>query len=114
MPEGNTLIVGSSYERDFSDLEPSDAQSRKILAKAARMLPGLRDATVLNASAGVRVTVPGTRLPMLGPLPGHRNVWIFTGLGSKGLLMAPLLARDLPAFFDAPETIPAEIRVATR
>ena len=78
------------------------------------MLPILQDATVLDATAGVRVTVPGTRLPMLGPLPDRSCIWIFTGLGSKGLLMAPLLARDLPAFFEKPETIPPEVRVKRR
>ena len=43
--------------------------------------------------AGVRVTVPGIRLPMVGPVPGFERVWIFTGFGAKGLLTAPLRAR---------------------
>jgi glycine/D-amino acid oxidase-like deaminating enzyme len=111
VPEHDALVVGTSYEHDFTDLTPSDEQTRKILAKASRMLPALKKATVLDATAGVRVTVPGTRLPMLGPLPGRARIWIFTGLGSKGLLMAPLLARNLPTFFEKPETIPPEVRV---
>ena len=111
VPEGETLIVGSSYERGFTDLAPSETQTRTILAKATRMLPALRQAAVLDATAGVRVTVPGTRLPMLGPLPGRQRVWIFSGLGSKGLLMAPLLARNLPLCFTHPERIPGEVRV---
>lgn len=111
VPDGETLVVGSSYERGFADLAPSEEQTRQILAKASRMLPALQDTAVLDATAGVRVTVPGTRLPMLGPLPGHAHIWLFTGLSSKGLLMAPLLARDLPMFFDNPETIPLEVRV---
>ncbi len=110
-PDGEALVVGSSYERGFADLEPSAAQSQAILAQAARMLPALADAAVLDAFAGVRVTVPGTRLPMLGPLPGRARVWLFTGLGSKGLLTAPLLARALPLFFEEPARIPAEVRV---
>ena len=111
VPDQETLVVGTSYEHDFADLAPSEEQTRQILAKASHMLPILQDATVLDATAGVRVTVPGLRLPMLGPLPGRSRIWIFTGLGSKGLLMAPLLARDLPAFFEKPETIPPEVRV---
>lgn len=114
VPDGDTLVVGSSYERGFVDTAPSTAQTEQILAKAARMLPALQEATVLDATAGVRVTVPGTRLPMLGPLPGCTRTWIFTGLGSKGLLMAPLLARNLPAFFENPDLIPREVRVKKR
>lgn len=111
VPEDDTLVVGSSYERGFRDLRPSNKQTRLILRKAATMVPALRDALVLDATAGVRVTVPGTRLPMLGPLPGQDRIWIFTGLGSKGLLMAPLLSRHLAAYLDNPATIPPPIRV---
>jgi glycine oxidase len=75
------------------------------------MLPALNEAAVIGESAGVRVNVPGTRLPMLGPLPGRTRVWIFTGLGSKGLLMAPLLGRELSGYLDSSTPIPAEIRV---
>ena len=115
VPDGNTLVVGSSYEHTFDDIEPSTAESERLVAKAARMVPALAGARVLEARAGVRVTVPRThspqRLPLLGPLPGRRRVWVFTGLGSKGLLTAPLLARDLAAWLDDPARIPAEVRV---
>lgn len=113
VPAGDDLIVGSSYEHDFSDLRPDPAVAQRIVAKAAQMLPALAEAHVLDAWAGIRVTVPETRLPMVGPLPGESNVWVLTGLGSKGLLMAPLLARRLARYLDDPERIPPEIRVRT-
>lgn len=109
--DGPSLVVGSTFEHTFADAAPSPEQTRRLLDNAAGMLPVLRDAEVVEAQAGIRVSVPGIRLPMLGPLPGRRRIWLFTGLGSKGLLMAPLLARDLPRLFDAPEHIPTEIRV---
>lgn len=113
VPDGDTLILGSSYEHDFDDLRPSPEQTEYIREKTARMVPGLDDADVLTATAGVRVMVPRTNLPLLGPLPGRERLWVFTGLGSKGLLTAPLLARDLPAFFANPNTIPPDVRVPT-
>src|SRR5690606_17120089 len=109
--EGATLVAGSTYEHTFADVRPSDAQTRLLLEKAEEMVPALRGAEVVGAQAGVRVNVPGTRLPMLGPLPGRRRVWVCTGLGSKGLLFAPLLARDLAAFFEQPGAIPKEVRL---
>lgn len=112
--EDEALVVGSTYEHDFTDVRPSPEASRLLIEKAAAMLPALRDATVLEAQAGVRVNVPGTRLPMVGPLPGRRRLWVFTGLGSKGLLMAPLLASRLSGFFEDPASIPKEIRVRVR
>lgn len=115
VPDGDTLVVGSTYEHAFDDVEPTEAASFKLRTQAARMVPALADAAVLEARAGVRVTVPGAvspqRLPLVGPLPGRRRAWLFTGLGSKGLLTAPLLARDLPTFLHDPERIPAPVRL---
>ncbi|MGI9175385.1 MAG: NAD(P)/FAD-dependent oxidoreductase [Rhodothermales bacterium] len=111
VPEADEWVVGSSYEHDFTDVRPSPEATRRILSKTAQMLPCLENAHVLREVAGVRVGVPGTRLPMVGPLPGRERIWTFTGLGSKGLLMAPLLARALPDFFRDPSAIPAEVRV---
>lgn len=114
VPDGETLTVGSSYEHAFDDMQPSRAQSEALRAKAARMLPALADAKLLDARAGVRVTVPRPvsprRLPLLGPLPGHRRLWVFTGLGSKGLLTAPLLARRIATYLSNPPLIPSEVR----
>lgn len=109
VPEENTLVIGSSYEHEFEDVRPSEEVSAQLLAQAAKMLPGIASAEVLEEMAGVRVTVPGARLPLVGPLSSR--VWGFTALGSKGLLMAPMLARELPGYFDAPDRIPPEVRV---
>jgi len=63
---------------------------------------------VLDATAGVRVMTRSNR-PLLGPLPDAERVWTFTGLGSRGLLSAPLLARHLLECLDAPETLPRPV-----
>ncbi|MDX1420908.1 MAG: FAD-dependent oxidoreductase [Rubricoccaceae bacterium] len=109
VPAEDHLVVGATFEHDFDTLAPSPAESTALRARAARLLPALASAPILGAAAGVRVTVPGVRLPLLGPLPGTAAVWVFTGLGAKGLLTAPLLARRLPGLLDAPETIPPEV-----
>lgn len=112
--EEDALVVGSTYEHVFEDAAPSRAQTDRLLKQAAAMLPALRHADVLAEQAGIRVTVPGTRLPMVGPLPGHRRTWIFTGLGAKGLLTAPLLAQRLPEWLAAPQAIFPDVRVRTK
>lgn len=111
VPDSDTLIVGSSYEHDFEDLAPSPEQTKRILQKAARMVPALSGAEVLEEKAGVRVMPEGSHLPLVGPLPGHERTWVFTALGSRGLLTAPLLARELPEYFREPTSIPAEVQL---
>ncbi|PSR02267.1 MAG: FAD-binding oxidoreductase [Bacteroidetes bacterium QS_8_68_28] len=111
-----TLLAGSTYEHDFDDLRPTDEGRRYILGKVSQMLPPLAEAEVVEARAGARVSPPGSHLPAVGPLPGgdgchdSRRIWVFTALGSRGLLTAPLLARALPSFFDDPARIPDAVR----
>ncbi len=104
------FVLGSTYEHTFSDDRPSSEATRSILEKTRGLMPMLRSASIIEERAGIRVTVPGTRLPMIGPLPGFDRTWIFSGLGTKGLLMAPLISRRLVDWMDAPDTIPHELR----
>lgn len=111
VPDGDTLILGSSYEHDFNDLSPSDDATQYIQQKTAQMLPGVDAAEVLDVQVGVRVYAPGSNLPIVGPLPNHTRCWVFTGLGSKGLLTAPLIAKALPHYLADPAQILAAWQV---
>lgn len=106
-----TLVVGATYEHVFDDLEPSREASMDLIERASELLPWIARAEIVEEQVGVRVTVPDTRLPMVGILPGQRHTWILTGLGSKGLLMAPMLAESLPGWFQDPGSIPQEIAI---
>lgn len=110
--ERSRFTVGSSYQHDFADLAPNTRASEEILDRARANLPLLESHDEMKEVAGIRVNVPGTRLPMVGPIPGTPRVWVFTGLGSKGLLMAPLIAKHLLAYLDNPGIIPVQTRVA--
>lgn len=105
------IILGSTWEHEFSTTEPTSAAMDELLARAANLSPALSNLTVREARAGVRVTVPRSYLPMVGPLPGHQRVWYFGGLGSKGLLMAPLIASELATFMADDRAIPNELAI---
>ncbi len=109
VPMGDRLILGTTYEHAPHDGEPTTAGARSILSLTEQMIPWARSAEILCSSAGIRVGVPGTRLPMVGPLTKH--VWILTGLGSKGLLSGAYIGRNLEAWMADPLRIPREFRV---
>src|SRR5690606_21850066 len=67
VPARDGLVLGATFEHAFSDLAPSRAQSERLRERAARLLPALAEAAILEERAGVRVTVPRVRLPLLGP-----------------------------------------------
>ena len=110
VPDSDELVVGSTFEHDFTHLEPDPELGESLREKAALLIPSLSDVAIIDQRAGIRVTIPRVRLPMLGPLPGSKRTWIFTGLGAKGLMTAPLLARDLAAFLADPKKLPVEVR----
>jgi glycine/D-amino acid oxidase-like deaminating enzyme len=112
--DGLGIVLGSTFEHRYRHLRPTALAATELIADAAKMVPGLAGASILEAGAALRVTVPGIRLPMVGPLTSGSHVWVFTGLGSKGILMAPMLASELPDYFKSPLSIPKEIRVTYR
>ncbi len=112
-PAAASVVVGATFDHTFVSADPDPLRDAELREKAARLVPALADAEVLDRRAGIRVTVPTLvspgRLPLAGPLPGHPPVWLLTGLGSKGLLTAPLLARFLPAALDGRQRLPPEV-----
>ena len=113
VPRPDRVLAGATFEHTFAHLRP-DLDASSTLAERARQLVPSLESDVLHARAGVRLTVPASasprRLPLLGPLPGEPGVWVFTGLGAKGLLTAPRLARLLPDALENPAALPPEVR----
>lgn len=112
VPGPGGVVVGASYEHTFGDVRPDAETGQRLAAAAAAAVPALADCAVLAQTAGVRLTVPEAvapgRRPVVGPIaPG---VWVFTGLGSRGLLAAPLLARLLPDALHRPDRLPPDVR----
>ena len=109
VPMKNRLTLGTTYERGFIDHQPTAEATKSIIGLTSNMIPAINSCHVVSATAAIRVGVPGQRLPMVGAI-GAR-IWVFTGLGSKGLLYAPHIARNLPQYLTDPHQIPSEIRV---
>lgn len=112
--EEGRLVLGSSYEHQFEDLEPSAAQTEHILDKTKQILPLLEDARLEEVRAGARVKVTSSRYPLVDRLPGCEHIWTFIALGSKGLLMAPLLARRLAQALTGTAGLPEEVHLRER
>ncbi len=105
------LIVGSTYEHHFEDLETTkDAESR-IMQKLNKMFPGLSEQLSIKAQlAGARVTTPN-RLPVIGRHPNKNNLLIYSALGSTGLLFSQYVARLLADHLVSGASIPEDLEV---
>ena len=95
-PEGNNEYwVGATY--DWSDLtwETSEKGRQDLLDKLEKVVKF--DFKVTDHKAGVRPTVKDRR-PYLGQHPDHSKLHVFNGLGTRGVMMAPLLADHFTSF----------------
>lgn len=113
LPEGGHC-VGASYSHDDPDPAVRAADHRGNLARAESLLPGFTGGLHpmgLAGWTGFRATVPD-RLPIFGACapPGLHAA---TGLGSRGLLWAPLGAELLASVLSGePSPLPRDLRGA--
>ncbi len=81
--------VGATFEVDRADLAVTAAAREVLTESAVAQLGG--PVEVAEQVAGLRVTTPDKR-PVVGWLDSGRKLGLLNGLGSKGALLAPVLA----------------------
>jgi len=120
IPDGKTILVGASFERDITHSAVLQRDHDQNLRGLQKLLPEISvNPTALEGYAGVRATTPD-RLPVIGPAPdsiqckqvyallhqGNPNhqyapmptvkgLYLLGGFGSRGLVTAPLGANLL-------------------
>lgn len=106
---GYDWVIGSTFEHHFDNLEPDEAGLRFLEQKVDSLLPDIRLHSELSQQwVGVRLGTPN-RMPIIGPHPLSKGLWVFTGLGSKGLLYAAYLGQLLAACMVNYSAIPIEV-----
>jgi glycine/D-amino acid oxidase-like deaminating enzyme len=87
-----TFIQGSTYNHHFDTLKPEAEGTQYLRERTQKVLPELaKHAELVSQWTGVRVNTPN-RKPVMGRHPTIKNLHIFTGLGSKGLMYGKFLA----------------------
>lgn len=86
-PSGQ-LLVGSSREFGATDPAVSPAMLARMLRRAFRFMPGLRERQAIRAWAGFRPATPDGR-PYLGAVPERTDVWVAAGHEGLGVTTAP-------------------------
>ncbi|MBL7910222.1 MAG: FAD-dependent oxidoreductase [Bacteroidia bacterium] len=106
-PDGN-YKVGATYE--WTDL--TEEKSQKGRAELEEKLAQLINCnyTILDQQAGVRPS-SSDRRPIIGLHPEYNNLFIFNGLGTKGVMLAPYFAKKFVNFYLQKETLPPEVNV---
>ena len=106
--ENNTFKIGSTYEWDNGTLNTTK-EARELLLDNFSVISDL-PIKVIDQVAGIRPTVLDRR-PVLGQHKIHKKLFIFNGLGAKGYLMAPTLAREMAEYLLGEGTISKEVAI---
>ncbi|MEO9533973.1 MAG: FAD-dependent oxidoreductase [Crocinitomicaceae bacterium] len=98
LPLGDDLYkVGATYNWDLQEAIPTAEGKTELIEKLKSFTHF--DFEIVSHEAGIRPTV-NDRRPLLGQHPKHKNLFIFNGLGTKGVMIAPFYAAQLINFID--------------
>lgn len=93
MPIGNNLFkVGATYNWKDKTNVPTEEAKIELVTRIKEILNC--DFEIIEHFAGVRPTVRD-RKPLVGTHFLHKNVHILNGLGTRGVMLAPMLALNL-------------------
>lgn len=109
IPVGDgALKCGSTYEHNQLDEIPTKKAQNELLERVQKLVKF--DFEVVEQKAGVR---PATkdRKPFIGEHPNEKDVWIFNGLGTKGVSLAPFYARQLVGYLNGQEALDDEVNI---
>jgi glycine oxidase len=109
LPLGDQVFrIGATYEWNNPDLTPTKEAKQELMDHLHVL--GSYSYKIIDQQVGVRPTVLDRR-PILGAHHTINNMYLFNGLGTKGYLMAPTLARELSDFMFHQTPLDKEISI---
>ncbi len=90
--EKNLFKVGATYNWDLKEPTTTEGGKSELIKKLASFTNFKYK--IVDHQAGIRPTVKDRR-PLIGQHPKHDNIYIFNGLGTKGVMIAPYYSKQL-------------------
>ena len=110
IPQLNThhYFIGATYNNYDKTWDTTSSGRDFLLEKLNTILTC--DYEVIDHLAGIRPTVKDRR-PLVGSHPEHNHVLILNGLGTRGVMVAPLTAETLYNHVEKGTELPSEISI---
>ncbi len=94
---------GTTEDWKGFDQSRSEDVAREIRRRLRRIFPLLAESKLVKHTACLRPVTPDW-LPVLGRAPGWENVYMATGAGKKGILLAPGIGKSVAELMTTGET----------
>ncbi|MGL1887209.1 MAG: FAD-binding oxidoreductase [Reichenbachiella sp.] len=100
--------IGSNYQNQFEDLEPTEKAKNEILEKLSKLTS--EPIKIVDAIAGIRPATKDRR-PIIGKHPDYEHIYMFNGFGSKGVSLVPYFSQNLLMHLDSNIDIHPEVNL---
>lgn len=106
---GDHYAVGATYSNTDKSPEPTAAAREELVEKLKDLITV--DFEVVDQVAGLR---PSTidRRALVGRHPAHRNLYCCNGFGSRGILLAPMISKELLNHIEKGEELTPETNIS--
>jgi len=109
IPFGKEIYwVGSTSRFEYDGPNPTEEKKKYLLEELKRVLKIPFE--LVEHHAGIRPTVYDKR-PFLGSHPKHEQLAIFSGMGTKGALLAPFFASQMVEYLLGENELEAEVDI---
>jgi glycine/D-amino acid oxidase-like deaminating enzyme len=93
LPLGNDLFkIGATYNWEDKTNIPTEEGKRELVERIKEIITC--DFEIVNHFAGVRPTVKDRR-PLVGTYKNHNSIHVLNGLGTRGVMLGPAMAKVL-------------------
>ena len=109
LPLGNDYYkVGATFNWTDKTLQPTDKGKKELVDKLNKTISV--PYTIVEQTAGIRPTVKDRR-PLVGLHPKHPQLSVLNGLGTRGVMIAPTIAKNLFNHLEFGEELDKEIDI---
>ncbi len=105
---GNNYKVGATFNWTDKTSNPSKEGKEELIDKLRKVIDV--PYTIVDQTAGIRPTVAGRR-PLVGVHPKHNQLIVLNGLGTRGVMIAPTVAKNLFSHLEKGNALSEEIDI---
>lgn len=109
LPLGNHFFkVGATFNWTDKTSIPTKEGKQELIEKLAKVINVPYE--IMEHSAGVRPTTKDRR-PLVGVHHQHKKIFVLNGLGTRGVMIAPTIAKELYQFIEHQKELNKEIDI---
>lgn len=106
--ENDLYILGATYNWHDTTHDATVEAKNELIAKLKKVITC--DFKIINQVVGIRPTVKDRR-PLVGQHKTHENIYVLNGLGTRGVMIGPYVAKQLYDFIENKISLDKEIDI---